>query len=77
MEAIILTVNDVPKSKFQEDLKNFLVEKNFKSVKVDEDDELIMVSVSEESWRSIEFIENSETRIMWEELQYRYENGDR
>lgn len=79
-EVLIFDVNEEPKSEFEKDLKNFIIEKNFKKVKVDEDGELILISVDEHGnefpWRSIEFVEGSETRVEWEEFQYRYDKGE-
>lgn len=76
-EINIFSLNtDKPCTKFQEDLKEFLIEHIFYHCKVDEDGELIMFILNE-PFRSIEFIEGCEKRIIWESLQDRYDAGER
>ena len=65
----------IPRTKFQMDLEAFCNEYDFYGCKVDEDGELIMFFIN--PYRSIEFIEGCQKRVTWEELQSRYDAGER
>jgi hypothetical protein len=66
---------DKPCTQFQKDLKEFLVKHQFNICKVDEDGELIIFDIN--PYRSLEFIEGCEKRIIWDNLQKRYDDGER
>lgn len=74
-EVTIFSFKDEPKSQFQKDLLEFFKEYQFYHCKEDDDGELIMYDIN--PYRSIEFIKGCQKRITWEDLQNRYDEGER
>lgn len=74
-EITIFHIKDKPCTKFQRDLKDFLIEHQFYSCAVDEDGELIMFDIN--PYNIIEFIKGCAKRLEWEKLQNRYDAGER
>jgi hypothetical protein len=68
------TAHESP-SKFQKDLIEFCSEHQFYKCDVDEDGELIMKAIN--PYRIVEFVNGSATRLEWEDLQNRYDAGER
>ena len=75
-EVTIFSRNtDKPVTQWQKDLVEFMDEYQFYHCKVDEDGELIMFDVN--PYSILEFIKGSQTRLSWESLQKRYDEGER